>query len=203
MLGCTGSRRGQREPGGVAFIAADTFLMLVPAVTIALGVAAVVLVWRLFRRESYQPAVAGFLGVVVGATVSLLTGQSKDYFVFHIWVSLLWAIVFTASILVRRAVVGQIWSWILGPGDRSWRGDIKMVLALDVATLIWALVFASRFAVQHHFYVTDQTTWLGIARIAMGWPLTGLAAVTTYLAAHATRRAGSHDDASTSHEPPR
>lgn len=179
----------------VAFIGANTFLSLVPAVTVALGVAACILLWRLWRGYSYQPAVAGFMGVAVGATVSLLTGQSKDYFLLHIWVSLLWATVLTASILVRHALVGQIWSWLVGSDDRSWRGNVKVVIAFDAATLVWALVFLSRFIVQYRLYAADQTTWLGIARIVMGWPLTALAAAITYRAVQIARRAQPHPDA--------
>lgn len=177
----------------VTFITANTYVALVPAVTMALGTAAVVLAWRLFRRESYQPAIAGFLGVAVGATLSLFTGQSKDYFIIHIWISLLCAVVFTASILLRRPLVGHIWSWTVSHNDTSWRRNIKSHLAFDFATLVWATVFATRFLVQHHFYTTDQTTWLGVARIAMGWPLTGLAALATYLAIRVARSGGHRD----------
>ena len=58
----------------------------------------------------------------------------------------------------------------------------RAVLAFDLATFVWVLVFASRFVVQHHLYDADQTGWLGVARIAMGWPLTAVAALVTYLA---------------------
>jgi hypothetical protein len=58
-----------------------------------------------------------------------------------------------------------------------------------LATLTWAAVFASRFVVQEHLYDADQTGWLGVARIAMGWPLTAVAALATYLAIRAAQRA--------------
>jgi Protein of unknown function (DUF3159) len=64
------------------------------------------------------------------------------------------------------------------------------------------LVFASRFVVQHHLYDADQTGWLGVARIAMGWPLTALAALATYLAIRSAQRAlHAHASAAESESP--
>jgi hypothetical protein len=102
--------------------------------------------------------------------------------------SLFWAVVFALSILVRRPVVGYIWGWV-NSHDRAWRGVRKAVLAFDIATFVWVLVFTSRFVVQQHLYDADQTGWLGVARIAMGWPLTAVAALVTYLAIRTAQRA--------------
>jgi len=43
--------------------------------------------------------------------------------------------------------------------------------------------------VQHRLYDLDKTGWLGVARIAMGWPLTAVAALITYLAIRTAQRA--------------
>jgi hypothetical protein len=51
------------------------------------------------------------------------------------------------------------------------------------------VVFAARFLVQNRLYDEDQTGLLGVARIAMGWPLTAVAALVTYLAIRAAQRA--------------
>jgi hypothetical protein len=64
--------------------------------------------------------------------------------------------------------------------------------------LIWVAVFLSRFIVQRYLYDMNQTGWLGFARIAMGWPLTVLAALSMYfpirVAQHAVHEA-ERDDA--------
>ncbi|MCX2932823.1 DUF3159 domain-containing protein [Mycobacterium sp. CVI_P3] len=161
---------------------------LMPAIAAALGVAALILVWRLIRRDSVQPAVSGFIGVGISALIAWFVGASKGYFLLGIWTSLIWASVFALSVLIRRPVVGYIWSWV-NSHDRAWRGSRRAVLAFDVATLTWVLVFASRFVVQRHLYDLDQTGWLGVARIAMGWPLTAVAALVTYLAIRVAQRA--------------
>ncbi len=133
--------------------------------------AALILVWRLVRKESAQPAISGFIGVGFCALIAYLVGESKGYFLYGIWMSLVWAVVFLVSVLIRRPLVGYIWSWVNGH-DRGWRGVRRAVLVFDIATITWVLVFAARFVVQHHLYDADETGWLGVARIAMGWPLT-------------------------------
>lgn len=172
----------------VAFVPVSQLFGLTPAITAALGVAAVILVWRLVRRESIQPAISGFFGVGICALIAYYTGESKDYFLLGIWTNLFWASVFTLSVLFRRPLVGYVWGWVNGH-DRGWRAVRKAVLVFDIATLVWVLVFASRFVVQRYLYDADETVWLGVARLAMGWPLVAGAAVVTYFAIRAAQRA--------------
>jgi hypothetical protein len=178
----------------VVFVPVSTAFGLVPAICAALAVAALILVWRLARRESIQPAISGFFGVGISALIAYIVGESKGYFLLGIWMSLFWAVVFGLSVVIRRPVVGYIWAWV-NSHDRAWRKVRRAVVAFDVATVVWVLVFASRFVVQQHLYDADQTGWLGVARIAMGWPLTAVAALVTYLAIRAAQRAVHANDA--------
>ena len=166
----------------------STAFGLLPAIFSALGVAVAILLWRLVRRDSVRPALAGFLGVGISALIAWLVGASKGYFLLGIWMSLFWAVVFTTSVLIRRPIVGYVWSWVNGH-DRSWRRSRQAMRAFDAATATWVLVFGARFIVQNRLYDEDKTGWLGVARIAMGWPLAALGAFVTYLAIRAAQRA--------------
>lgn len=172
----------------VVFVPVSSAFGLMPAIFAALGVATLILIWRLVRRDSVQPAISGFFAVGISALIAYLVGASKGYFLLGIWTSLFWAVVFAVSVVVRRPVVGYIWGWVHA-SDRDWRDVPAAVRAFDLATLVWVVVFASRFVVQRHLYDADQTGWLGVARIAMGWPLTAVAALVTYLAIRAAQRA--------------
>jgi hypothetical protein len=172
----------------VTFVTASSFFGLLPAIGSALGVATLVLLWRLIRRESPNPAFSGFFGVAVCALVAYLMGESKGYFLLGIWGSLCWAVAFAVSVLIRRPAVGYIWTWASGR-DRGWRGVTRAVYAFDIATLGWMLVFGARYVVQQHLYDAGQTGWLGVARIGMGWPLTLVAGLLTYAAIKTAQRA--------------
>ena len=172
----------------LVFVPVSSFFGLVPAIVAALAVAAVILVWRLVRRESLQPAVSGFIGVGVSALIAWFVGESKGYFLLGIWSSLVYAALFALSILIRRPVVGYIWGWTNGKGH-AWRRVRRAVVAFDVATFVWVLVFGARYLVQHRLYDEDQAGLLGVARIAMGWPLTAVAALVTFLAIRTAQKA--------------
>jgi len=172
----------------LVFVPVSSLAGLTAAIYAALGVATLILVWRLIRRDSLQPAVSGFFAVGVSALIAYMVGESKGYFLLGIWSSLVYAAVFALSVLIRRPLVGYVWGWVNGR-DRAWRDVRKAVRAFDIATLTWVLVFGARFVVQNHLYDEDQTGLLGVARIAMGWPLTAVAALITYLAIRTAQRA--------------
>jgi len=197
--GRTPADRVMEQLGGVAgliyssipvlvFVGAERLLGLAAAAGAAIGSAVLILLWRIIRRESLQPAVSGLIGVAVCVLIAYLLGESKGYFLLGIWTSLLWAAVFTVSIVIRRPVVGYIWSWLHGH-DRRWRTVRRAVYAFDIATLTWVVVFAARFVVQRVLYDTNHEGWLVVARIAMGWPLAAIAALVTFLAIKAAQRA--------------
>lgn len=117
------------------------------------------------RRESARPVVAGFCGVAVCALIAYLVGQSKGYFLLGIWMSLLWAVVFTLSILIRRPIVGYLWSWLSGR-DRAWRDVSRAVFAFDVATLGWTLVLLPGSS-------SKGTSTTPIRRVGWEWPGSG------------------------------
>jgi uncharacterized protein DUF3159 len=195
----TPADRVMEQLGGVAgliyssvpvlvFVGTERLLGLAAAAGAALGSAVLILLWRIVRRESLQPAVSGLIGVTVCVLIAYLLGESKGYFLLGIWTSLLWAAVFAVSIVIRRPVVGYIWSWLHGH-DRAWRTVRRAVYAFDIATLTWVVVFAARFVVQRVLYDTNHEGWLVVARIAMGWPLAAIAALVTFLAIKAAQRA--------------
>ncbi len=155
----------------LAFVPANSFWGLDVAIAVALGVAALVLGIQLLRREPVGPAFSGLIGVGVCALIAYLTGSAKGFFLAGIWQTAAYAVVFGASVLVRWPLVGVIWNGINGRG-MAWRRDRRMLLAYDAATIVWTLVYGFRWFVQSSLYDSDQTLWLAVSRIAMGWPLT-------------------------------
>lgn len=164
----------------LTFAATNAFAGLLPALIAAPAAAAVVMTWQLLRRESARPALLGFAGVALGAAFALVTGQAKDFYLPGIWMYLGTALLFTASVLVGRPLVGVVWAWVTGRDD-SWRRVRRVRLAFDLVTLGMAAISATRFAVQYHLYETNQDGLLALARIAMGWPVLLVTSPVLYL----------------------
>ncbi|HEX3787947.1 MAG TPA: DUF3159 domain-containing protein [Pseudonocardiaceae bacterium] len=151
---------------------------LAAAIWSSVASAVAILIWRVVRREPVQPAVSGLFGVAVAAFIAYRTGSARGYFAFGIWTSLAYGGAFLISVLVRWPLAGVVWSALNSTG-MAWRSDRIARRYYDVATAVWVLVFAVRFIVQEWLYQSNQVGWLGVARIAMGWPLTAVAALVT------------------------
>lgn len=149
-----------------------------PALIAALSVALLILVWRIICKETIQPAISGFLGVAFCAAIAWFTGDAKGYFLYGIWASLVFAVVAVATVLFKWPAVGVIWKGINGE-DMSWQRVTSARRSYSIATLGWVVIFLARFFVQNNLYNSADTATLGVVRILMGWPLTGVVTILT------------------------
>jgi Protein of unknown function (DUF3159) len=160
----------------VVFVAANAFLPLTATITVSIAVGLAITGYRLLRGERFSLAAGGLLGLALAIGIVALTGSARDFFVVGIWAYLVAFVVALGSVLARRPLSGVVWNLVHG-GTHDWRADRRVLSAHDVATLAAAAVSGARFGVQQWLYVSDETGWLGVARVAMGWPLTILAAL--------------------------
>ena len=160
----------------VVFVAANAFLPLTATIIVSVAVGLAITGYRLLRGERFTVAAGGLLGLALAIGIVVLTGSARDFFVIGIWAYLAAFVVALGSVLARRPLSGVVWNLVHG-GTHDWRADRRVLRAHDVATLAAAVVSGARFGVQQWLYVSDETGWLGVARVAMGWPLTILAAL--------------------------
>ena len=177
----------------IVLIPVNNFFGLGPALAAALGVAVIIAIWRVVRKETLQPAISGLLGVALCAAIAWFTGDAKGYFLYGIWMSLALCIAAVLSILFRWPAVGVIWKGINGE-EMLWQKIPQARRAYAIATGGWAVIFLARFVVQRAIYDADATTALGVTRILMGWPLTLLV---TALTVWMVRRADAAVEAAT------
>lgn len=179
----------------VVFVIVNLFAGLSPAIWSAVGTAVAIAVWRIARKEQLLPAVSGIFGVVIAAFIAYRLDSAKGFFLYGIWVSAVLGVVCLVSLFVRWPIMGVLWGTLNGHG-MGWRSDPKSRRDYDIATVAWMLVFAARVIVQQWLYNTDATTLLGIARIAMGYPLTAIALlVTVWAVRRSDRREKVHEEA--------
>ncbi|GAB7038874.1 MULTISPECIES: DUF3159 domain-containing protein [Catenuloplanes] len=170
----------------VALVAANGLWGLHPAIAVAGGVALAVAVWRASRGQSLRPAAGGLIGVVISGSLAARSGEARDFFLADIaWYGVA-AVLLAISVLIRRPLVGVVWSVLRGAGP-SWRHDPASLHGYDLATAVLAAVFATRFAVLHHLYTRDEVGWLTVSKILMNYPLWALALA---VAVWAARRSG-------------
>jgi hypothetical protein len=170
----------------MVFVVANLLLELRPAVIAALVSGVLIAGWRVARKQPLQPAVSGLFGVGIAAYLAYRSGEARAFYLPGLIYSAVAGLAFLVSVLVRWPLAGVIWHGINGDGQ-SWRRDRRLLRAYTWATLLWTLVFVARVVVQGLLYRYEEATWLGVARLAMGYPLVGIALLGTIWA---VRRAG-------------
>lgn len=211
-----GGPRGMIDSGlpSVAFVVAYLVAGLTVALWVAVGVGVALCAWRLSRRQSVQQAMSGFFGVAVAAFVAWKLGRAEGFFLPGIVINLVWGVVFLASVVLRRPLVGYVAALLDAgrdgkrdagkrdagkrvidpePGGAEpqalgwWRSDRDLLRAYSWATLVWVALFWIRVAVQAPYYLQGKTLELGIAKLALGWPLTAVGLAITVLLVRRSR----------------
>jgi hypothetical protein len=185
-----GGRRGMLEAAIPTIAFTVLFLTthdLKVAVAVSVGCAAVLLVIRVAQRSSIQFVLNSLFGIGIGALFAWRAarggGDANDqalaYFLPGILYNAGYAVVIGFSILVRWPVVGFMVGSVTGDAT-AWHQD-KAVVRL-CSRLTWLLVVPCliRVIVQAPIYLAGKNGWwdedsavtaLGVAKIAMGWPL--------------------------------
>jgi hypothetical protein len=169
------------------FVVVNIAAALQPALIAAIAAGVGIAIWRIARKQPLQPAVSGLFGVGIAAFIAYRTGEARGFYLPGLIYSAVLGLAFLVSVIVRWPLAGVIWHGINGDGQ-SWRRDPRLLRAYTWASLLWTLVFAARLVVQGLLYNADATTWLGIARLAMGYPLVGVALLGTVWAVSRARR---------------
>jgi hypothetical protein len=169
---------------------------LAPALVAALAAGAVLGVLRLLRRDPVQNVLAGFIGLAIAAIVAARTGKAEDVFLPGLLINLGYALAYALSILVRWPLLGVLLALLRGQG-MGWRQDPVLLRAYSLASWVWVAMFVLRLAVKVPLYLAgdEHLVALGVAHVAMGWPLFFLCIWLSWLIiSRATRRAGRSGD---------
>jgi hypothetical protein len=194
-----GGPRGLVDSGlpAIVFVIANAIGGLTPAIVSAVAVGVVLVIVRLYRKETLQQAIAGFFGLALAAFVAYRTGQASGFFLPGIIYQAVLAVAAVGSLIINRPYVGYLLA-ALDPKYAGWKDSRALRRAMAVATVLWGLIFAVRAVVQGFLYLHDRVGWLATAKIAMGWPLFAVGIAATYWLA---RRAAPEVEAELQPEP--
>jgi Protein of unknown function (DUF3159) len=156
------------------------------AAAVAVGLALVLTIARLARRESPQHALSGLIGVGFAAFIATRSGKAENFFLPGLLANAVYASAFLVSLAVRRPLVGIIIAKLDGEDD-SWREDPRRMRAFVRATWLWAVLFLLRLVVQLPLYLAGAVVALGVARTAMGLPVFGLGLWLTWVLVRRSR----------------
>lgn len=137
---------------------------------VSIAAAVVLLLIRLAQRTTPQFVLNSLIGIGIGAFFATRSGEAKDVFLPGIYYNAGYAAAMLLSIVVRWPLVGFIIGSVTGD-PTAWRREPGMVRLCSRLTWLLMLPCLLRVVVQLPLYWADRVTALGIAKVALGWPL--------------------------------
>lgn len=164
----------------IVFVVINAIFSLHVAVIAALGLALFLAVWRLLKRQSWTYALGGLLGVGLAAGLAFLRQDAASYFLPAIISSAVMAIVALVSLVLGKPIAAWLSHLTRGwPMDWFWRADVKP--AYREVSWMWLILILMRLAVQTYLFQQGDATTLAWANVLLGWPVTIIALVLSYL----------------------
>lgn len=130
----------------------------------------VVLVIRLVQRSSIQYVLNAVFGIVLAAVFALRSGEAEDAFLPSIIYNAGYFVLLAFSALVRWPLIGFLVGSVTGD-PTGWHANKPVVRLCSTLTWLLALPCLLRVLVYFPLWSAGEAGWLGVAKIALGWPL--------------------------------
>ncbi|KII00344.1 hypothetical protein LP52_01965 [Streptomonospora alba] len=146
------------------------------ALTIGFALAIALGAVRLVQRSSVQFVVNSLFGMAIAAVFALRSGEAEDFALPGIIYNAVYAVVLTLTVLIRWPAMGLLIGAVTGDVT-AWRRNPAVVKLSSRLTWLLVLPCVVRVAVQlplwaaESYGVASTFALLGIAKIALGWPL--------------------------------
>ena len=163
------------------------------AVSVAGALAAIAAIVRLIRRESLQFVIGGAVGVAISAWFVSRTGKAEDFFLPDMIKNAAYGAVYLLSVLLRYPLIGVLLGSIEGE-PLKWIRDLDRRRTAMQATWLWVAMFGLRVGIMFPLYWAEMLNALGIAKIALGYPLFVLVVWLTYRLVRPWYRSASSED---------
>ena len=173
IVNALGGTRGLIDNGVPSIIFLILFNIkheLKSAIYAAIISSAILAIWRLVKRDTLQHAVSGFIGILICAWFAKQGGQAKDYYIPSFIKNSAYALLYASGNLIGWPILGIVIGPIIGE-NLEWRKVPERKRVYTLAGWIWVGMFLLRLAIMYPLYQANQLNALGIASIALGYPL--------------------------------
>lgn len=162
------------------FLIANALIGLNYALWGSLSVAGLLAIYRIVQRESLLYALAGLGGALLGAGFVKISGSEAGYFLPGLISSAITVVLCTVSVALKRPIVAWT-SFITRRWPLDWYWHPNVLPAYSEVTILWAVAFAGRLALEFWLFQREALGELGAAKILLGWPFILLLLIASYL----------------------
>ena len=136
--------------------------------------------FELLKKESLVYALGGLGGVLLAAVFVKLSGSDAGFFLPGLISGGITVVVCTVSVVINRPLVAWT-SFIARRWPLDWYWHPKILPAYNEVTIIWAVAFSIRLALEFWLFQQEAVNALGVTKIILGWPFILILLITTYL----------------------
>ncbi len=151
------------------FVIVNTIFGFQVALWGSLGIALLLVGFRLARRQPLRYALGGLGGVLLAVIVARFVGSAEGYFLPGIVTGVFTSFLCLVSVALRRPLVAWT-SFITRRWPLDWYWHPKVCPAYSEVTLAWALFFTLRTLLQIGLFQDQAAGVLGLFQLISGWP---------------------------------
>jgi len=150
------------------------------AIWTSLGIAVLIAVYRLLKRQSLLYALGGAGGVALAAAAAFLLGRAEGFFLPTIISGAVTFLLCLVSVLVGRPVVA-LTSHVARRWPLNWYWHPRVRPAYSEVTWMWVVFFGLRLLLQLNLFQEQAANLLGVVQFLTGWPATIVLLIASYL----------------------
>jgi hypothetical protein len=162
------------------FLILYPFLGLNTALWISLGGGVIFLLVRVFQRKKLRYTLVGLGAAAVAAGFVFLSGSETGFVIPGLISGGITVLLCLGSLIMQRPLAAWT-SYITRRWPLGWYWHQQVRPAYNEVTLVWAIAFAGRLALEYWLSLNQSIALLGITKIALGWPYTILILIISYL----------------------
>jgi len=162
------------------FLLLNSFTELDTALLASIGMAVLLAVVRLIRREHLFYALGGLGAVGLAASLVYLTDSAAGFFLPGLISGGATILLCIGSVILRKPLVAWT-SYLTRRWPLEWYWHPRIRPAYSEVTLAWAVFFGLRLLLQYAALQNVSAALLGITQILTGWPFTIALLVASYL----------------------
>ena len=164
----------------LVFLIANPLFGVNYALWSALVAAGLFAIIRIVKRESLVYAFGGLGGVLLAGIFVKLSDSESGYFLPGLITGGITIVLCVVSVVINRPLVAWT-SLITRRWPLGWYWHPQVLPAYNETTILWAVTFSLRLALEFWLYQGQSLNALGAVRIIFGWPFIIVLLIVTYL----------------------
>lgn len=162
------------------FVGVNLVAGLTAAALAALGLAVLIMGYRLTRKQDVTYAFGGVFGTGIAVVIALRTGSTEGFFWPKVATNAAIFLGLAGSVLFKKPAIGFLLETVLQVPSKWWQHE-RVRPALSEWTMVWAVTAALKAVVYLLLILAGRDGALLGVSVAFGYPLTAFLALGGYV----------------------